>query len=57
LQIAKQQAAEGTPFREQLNITVSQMTRPNAVRTGGDLSNFRPDAPPPPKEKEEKKQN
>jgi len=48
---AQKQAAEGTPFRAQLNITVSQMTRPNSTRTGADLSNFRPDAAAPKKEK------
>lgn len=53
-QIARD-AAEGQPFRVQLNITLSMVSRTSTVRTGSELFKFRPDLPPPPpKEKEAK---
>ena len=48
-------APDGTPFRAQMNVTASMISRASAPRTGDDLRNFRPDPPAPPKEKEEKK--
>jgi hypothetical protein len=52
LKQAAGQAAEGSPFRTQLNVTVSLIARSNSPQTGAELIRFRPDAPPPPKQKE-----
>jgi len=52
LKQAAGEAAEGSPFRTQLNITASLISRTNAPQTGAELIRFRPDAPPPPKQKE-----
>lgn len=56
LKLAYDGAAEGTPFRTNLTVTMSATSRLSASRTGTDLQNFRPDPPAPPKEKEEKKE-
>jgi hypothetical protein len=48
-------AAEGTPLRTQLTITMSTLVRPSAAATGADLFRFRPDVPAPAKKEEEKK--
>jgi CheY-like chemotaxis protein len=52
LKQAASEAAEGSPFRTQLNITASLISRSNAPQTGAELIRFRPDAPPPPKQKD-----
>jgi CheY-like chemotaxis protein len=60
LKAAHAQAADGTPLKMELNVTMSLLTRPAVARTGADLLRFRPDppAPPPPAPKpEEKKGN
>jgi hypothetical protein len=49
LKLAQKEAADGSPIRAQLNVTVSMMTRVTAPKTGADLIKFRPDAPAPPK--------
>ncbi len=54
LKQAHQDAAEDSPLRAQLTVTLSTITRTSAAKTGADLTKFRSD-PPPPKEKEEKK--
>lgn len=55
LKSAHQEAAEGTPLRSQLNVTLSMIARPTVSRTGSDLFKFRPDPPAPAPPKEEKK--
>jgi len=50
-------AAEGTPLRTQLTITMSTLVRPSAAVTGADLFQFRPDVAAPPKEKEDEKKD
>jgi hypothetical protein len=54
LKQAAREAAEGSAFRTQLNVTLSLISTTNAPRTGAELIKFRPDAPPPAKQKEEK---
>jgi CheY-like chemotaxis protein len=57
LKEAHKESAEGTPFRAQLNVTISMIARPTAPRTGADLLRFSPDAPAPAKEEKKDKDN
>ncbi|MBI3823929.1 MAG: hypothetical protein HY289_14770 [Planctomycetes bacterium] len=55
-QVAKE-SVEGQPFRQQLNVTLSMITRTSGPQTGADLLRFQPDAPPaPPKEEKKEKE-
>jgi hypothetical protein len=56
LRDANRAAAEGTPLRKELNVTLSMLNRSNAPRTGAELLKFRPDPPAAPKEKEKEKE-
>jgi hypothetical protein len=55
LKSAHRTAAEGSPFRAQLNVTISMTTQPTSPRTGAELIQFQPDVPPPPKEEKKDK--
>ena len=55
LKLAAREAAEGSVFRAQLNVTMSMISRISAPQTGTELFKFRPDAPAPPKEEKKNK--